>query len=215
LDLRGAGRRALSRAAVLVTLLMAGTGAAALAPAPVDVAIATALGTIVVRLDRAHAPLTTANFLRYVDRRAYDGATFYRSVPRRNRGRGRVTIAVIQGGLETKLGDAAVNRLPTIRLEPTTATGLSNTDGTIAMARDTAPNTASSEFFINIGDDTVLDGQRFRDHRGYAVFGRVVEGMDVVRAIARSHAKPDPVMTALLAPPIRIVRARRVSRSSP
>lgn len=202
------------RIAALVTLFAALEGAAP-PPAPVDVAIVTTLGTIVVHLDRARAPLTTANFLRYVDRKAYDGATFYRSVPRRNRGRGRVTIAVIQGGLETKLGDAAVNRLPTIRLEPTTATGLSNADGTIAMARDTAPNTASSEFFINIGDDTVLDAQRFRDHRGYAVFGRVIEGMGVVRAIARSHAKPDPVMTALLDPPIRIVSVRRVSGSSP
>jgi peptidyl-prolyl cis-trans isomerase A (cyclophilin A) len=197
--------------AALVTLSAALVGAAP-PPAPVDVAIVTTLGTIVVHLDRARAPLTTANFLRYVDDRTYDGATFYRSVPRRPRGRGRVTIAVIQGGLETKLGDSAVNRLPTIRLEATTTTGLSNTDGTLAMARDTAPNTASSEFFINIGDDTVLDAQRFRDHHGYAVFGRVIEGMSVVRAIARSHAKPDPVMTALLAPPIRIVRVRRVER---
>lgn len=196
-----------------VVALLAALAGAAPAPAPVDVALVTTLGTIVVRLDRARAPLTTANFLRYVDRRSYDGATFYRSVPRRPRGRGRVTIEVIQGGLETKLGDAAVNRLPTIRLEPTSLTGLSNTDGTIAMARDTAPNTASSEFFINIGDDSVLDAQRFRDHRGYAVFGRVVTGMSVVRAIARSHAKPDPVMTALLAPPVRIVRARRVGAS--
>lgn len=199
---------------MLLGLFAALEGAAPLR-APVDVALVTTLGSIVVRLDPAHAPLTTANFLRYVDRRTYDGATFYRSVPRRPRGHGRVTIGVIQGGLETKLGDAAVNRLPTIRLEATTTTRLSNTDGTIAMARDTAPNTASSEFFINIGDDTVLDAQRFRDHRGYAVFGRVIEGMSVVRAIARSHAKPDPVMTALLAPPIRIVRVRRVSGSSP
>jgi peptidyl-prolyl cis-trans isomerase A (cyclophilin A) len=184
--------------------------AAAAAPQPVDVALRTSLGTIVVRLDRARAPITTANFLHYVDTRAYDGATFYRSVPRKTRPK-RVTIEVIQGGLETKLGDAAVNRLPTIKLEPTTITGLSNTNGTIAMARDVGPNTASSEFFINIGDNSVLDAQHFRDHLGYAVFGHVVRGMNVVVAIARAHTKPDPVMTALLAPPIPIVTARRIS----
>ena len=197
-------------APAVVALLPLGPAQAASPPAPVDVALHTTLGTIVVRLDRAHAPITTANFLGYVDRRAYDGATFYRSVPRKPRPK-RVTIEVIQGGLQMKLGDAGINRLPTIKLEPTTLTGLSNTNGTIAMARDVGPNTASSEFFINIGDDSVLDAQHFRDHQGYAVFGRVVRGMDVVLAIAHSHAKPDPAMTALLSPPIPILTARRVA----
>ena len=137
------------------------------------------------------APLTTANFLHYVDTRAYDGATFLSFGPAQTRPK-RVTIEVIQGGLQMKLGDAGVNRLPTIKLEPTTITGLSNTNGTIAMARDVGPNTASSEFFINIGDNSVLDAQHFRDHLGYAVFGHVVRGMNVVVAIAHAHAKPDP-----------------------
>jgi len=179
--------------------------------APVFVAMETSLGAIVVRLDAARAPRTTANFLRYVTTHAYDGATFYRFVPRRHRSGGRVTISVIQGGLQTKLGEHAVDHLRTIPLESTAMTGLSNVDGTIAMARDVGPNTASSEFFINLGDDTVLDAARFKDKHGYAVFGRVVRGMSVVHAIAASHTKPDPLMTALLDPPITIVSMRVVT----
>jgi peptidyl-prolyl cis-trans isomerase A (cyclophilin A) len=203
--------RAARTAAGAFALVAAGSVSFAATPSPtVDVALRTTLGTIVVQLDRAHAPLTTANFLKYVDRGSYNGASFYRTVPRRPRP-GHVTIAVIQGGLETKIGDAAVNRLPTVELEPTTLTGLSNTNGTIALARDVGPNTASSEFFINIGDNTDLDAQHFRDHHGYAVFGHVVAGMDVVLAIWHAHSKPDPAMTALLAPPIPILTARRVA----
>ncbi|MBV8600397.1 MAG: peptidylprolyl isomerase, partial [Candidatus Eremiobacteraeota bacterium] len=142
--------RTLAALALTLSPLLLGAG-----PSPAtDVALKTSLGTIVVRLDATRAPLTTANFLHYVNSHAYDGAAFYRFVPRRPRGSGRVTISVIQGGLETKLGEKAVDHLPTVQLEPTTRTGLSNTDGTIAMARDVKPNTASSEFFINIGDNS-------------------------------------------------------------
>jgi len=193
---------------LVAALAPAGVGAA---PKPsVDVAMKTPLGTIVVRLDAEHAPKTTANFLHYVDTQAYEGATFYRFVPRRARGGGRVTISVIQGGLQTKLGDSGIEKLPTVVLEPTSQTGLSNTNGTIAMARDAAPNTASSEFFINIGDNSVLDAQKFKDHHGYAVFGRVVSGMTVVKAIAAAPTRPDPAMTALLTPPIPIVSMRQL-----
>ena len=176
----------------------------------VDVALQTTLGTIVLRLDQHRAPVTTANFLRYVDGHRYDGAAFYRAVPEVARAGGRPTISVIQGGLETKLGDAGVAKLPTIPIEPTTKTGLSNLPGTIAMARSTDPNSASSEFFINVADDTMLDAQRFRDGAGYAVFGRVVRGMDVVRTILDAPARPDPVMSEILTPPVTIVRAYRV-----
>ncbi len=211
MTLRTSIGRAVWAAAGAFALVAANAVSCAAASSPaVDVALRTTLGTIVVQLDAARAPLTTANFLKYVERRTYDGASFYRTVPRRPRP-GRVTIAVIQGGLETKIGDAAVNRLPTVKLEPTTLTGLSNTNGTIALARDAGPNTASSEFFINVGDNTDLDAQHFRDHHGYAVFGHVVAGMNVVLAIWHAHSKPDPAMTALLAPPISILTARRVA----
>jgi peptidyl-prolyl cis-trans isomerase A (cyclophilin A) len=190
---------------LVVLLLAAG-------PKPPVVAIKTSLGAIEVQLDAVHAPKTTANFLHYVTTHQFDGATFYRFVPRKARGGGRVTISVIQGGLQMKLGDAGLARLPTIPMESTATSGLSNTDGTIAMARDVGPNTASSEFFINLGDDTVLDAAKFRDHQGYAVFGHVIRGMDVVHRIAASHTKPDPAMTALLDPPIAIESMRVVSR---
>ncbi len=159
--------------------------------------IQTSAGTIVVALDPKHAPLTTKNFLHLVDTHAYDGASFYRTVlvapphPRR--------IEVIQGGL----GERAATLTP-IAIEPTTKTGLHNTQGTIAMARTTDPNSASSEFFIDIGDDTVLDADKFSDHAGYAAFGHVVKGYDVVLKI--QHA---PAAGEALTPPIRIIRMTR------
>lgn len=172
-----------------------------------DVVIETALGNIVVQLDPEHAPRTTANFLHYIDTRMFDGASFYRVVPRKPRP-GHPTIEVIQGGLQYKPG-VDVDHLPTLPLEPTTKTGLSNAAGTIAMARADKPDTASSEFFINITDDTDLDAQRFRDHLGYAVFGRVISGMDVVRRIERAPLRADPTFGHLLHPLVRITHVRR------
>ncbi len=171
--------------------------AAAPRAAPVNVAIQTSAGTIVVALDVARAPVTAKNFLHLVDTHAYDGATFYRTVvaaPPRPR-----FIEVIQGGL----GDKAAALTP-IPIEPTTKTGLHNTQGTIAMARTAEPNSASSEFFIDVGDDTVLDAQKFRDRAGYAAFGHVVRGYDVVLKIHRAHAEGEA-----LTPPVRIVRVSR------
>ena len=166
-------------------------------PAPVTVTIQTSAGTIVVALDPKHAPVTTKNFLHYVDTHAYDGTSFYRTVvaaPPHPR-----SIEVIQGGLQ----DKAANLTP-IPIEPTTKTGLHNTQGTIAMARTADPNSASSEFFIDIGDDTVLDADKFSDHAGYAAFGHVVKGYDVVLKIQRSNANGQA-----LTPPVRILRMTR------
>ncbi len=166
----------------------------------VDVAIQTSSGTIVVALDTAKAPATTRNFLRYVDTHAYDGAAFYRTV-RSREGEPR-SIEVIQGGLQGKR-DAA--KQPPIAVEKTETTGLHNTNATIAMARTADPNSTTSEFFINIGDDTVLDSEKFNDRYGYAVFGRVVKGYDVVLRIQRAAASGEA-----LTPPIRINRVLRV-----
>jgi peptidyl-prolyl cis-trans isomerase A (cyclophilin A) len=119
--------------------------------AGVLVRIVTSMGDIVVRLDPAHAPVTTKNFLRYVDAHKYDGATFYRTVRPGNQAYHR-PIQVIQGGLNVE----NFGPFGAIPLETTARTGLRNRAGTIAIARDKPPNTGSSEFFINMVDDPVL-----------------------------------------------------------
>jgi peptidyl-prolyl cis-trans isomerase A (cyclophilin A) len=170
--------------------------AATRAAAPVDVAIETSMGTIVVRLDRAHAPGTTANFLRYVDLGTYNGAAFYRTVSRTG---GK--IEVVQGGLNPQGPNPMIHPIP---LEPTSKTGLHNTDGTISMARTGDPNSATTEFFLSIGDNRFLDAGG-PTGPGYAVFGKVIRGADVVRKIQRSHANGE-----LLDPPVRIVKTSRL-----
>ncbi len=186
---------ALCAAAVLAP--PASSYAAARAAAPVDVAIHTSMGTIVVRLDPARAPATTANFLHYVDVGTYDGATFYRTVIR---GAGS-QIGVIQGGLNPQGANPMIHPIP---LEPTNKTGLHNTDGTISMARTADPNSATTEFFLSIGDNRYLDAGG-PTGPGYAVFGKVVRGADVVRKIQRLHANGE-----MLAPPVRIVKMTRL-----
>ena len=167
--------------------------------ASVDVAIQTSAGTIVVRLDAAHAPRTTANFLHYVDLGTYNGTTFYRAVSRANEPSSK--IEVIQGGLNPQGPNPMIRP---IELEPTNKTGLHNTDGTIAMARTSDPNSASTEFFLCIGDNRFLDAGGPLDP-GYAAFGKVIRGANVVRAIQPAHANGE-----MLAPPIRIVKMTRL-----
>lgn len=169
----------------LLLLAFVATLALPLAAGP-RVAMATPLGEIVVELDAESAPITTTNFVRLVDRGALDGSTFYRVVTPDNQPDNHVRIEVIQGGLG---GNPNAPELETIAHETTKVTGLKHLDGTISMAR-LAPGTASSEFFICIGDQPELDfgGKRNPDGQGFAAFGRVVEGMDVVRAIQKLPA---------------------------
>jgi peptidyl-prolyl cis-trans isomerase A (cyclophilin A) len=174
-------------------------GAAPRGAAPVDVAIATSAGTIVVRLDPARAPLTAQNFLRYVDLGTYNGTTFYRTVRRASEPQSK--IEVIQGGLNPQVSNPMIHP---IALEPTSKTGLHNTDGAIAMARTADPNSASTEFFICIGDNRFLDAGG-PTGPGYAAFGHVVRGADVVRRIQRAPAKGET-----LEPPIRILSMKRL-----
>jgi peptidyl-prolyl cis-trans isomerase A (cyclophilin A) len=162
------------------------------------IAIVTTAGTIVVELDAVHAPVTTANFLHLVDRKKYDGATFYRSVNRAQEPSSE--IEVIQGGLRE---NAPAQTIP---LERTATTGLHNTDGEISMARTSDPNSGSSEFFLCIGDNTFLDSDHQPDGNGYAAFGHVVRGMDVVKAI-----NVLPTQAEMLPTPVRIIRMRRVN----
>ncbi len=167
------------------------------------VTIDTSLGSIVVELDRAHAPETTDNFLRYVDAKHYDGGRFHRTVTMGNQPDKKVKIEVIQGGVNPA---KEKSDFAPIQLERTNKTGLHHNDGTISMARDSA-DTATSDFFICIGDQPELDfgGKRNPDGQGFAAFGRVIKGMDVVRKIQQSPAKGQS-----LDPPIFI---RRISRS--
>ncbi len=169
------------------------------------VAMETRFGTIVVALDSQRAPGTTANFLRYVEAGLYDGATFYRTVTLDNQPDNDVLIEVIQGGLGPDDDERAFEP---IAMESTLETGLLHLDGTLSMARDD-PDSASSEFFICIGDQPELDrgGRRNPDGFGFAAFGRVVTGMDVVRAIHRSAKQEQR-----LVPAIEIRNARRMTR---
>lgn len=147
------------------------------------VSIETGLGNIVVELYPEKAPVTVSNFLQLVDDRIYSGASFYRVVRMDNQPDNEVKIEVIQGGLKE---DSLIDGFSPIVHETTEQTGIKHLDGTISMAR-MEPGTASTEFFICVGDQPELDfgGKRNPDGQGFAAFGKVVKGMDVVRAIQR------------------------------
>jgi len=166
--------------------------------------ITTPLGTISVENDQQHAPGTAANILGYVDRGDYDGGRFYRTVTPDNQPDDTIRIAVIQGGM-AEWDNYPRHEATGIPLERTTATGLKHLDGTISMARMT-PDSANSEFFICVGDQPELDfgGKRNPDGQGFAAFGQVVDGMDVVHAINTS-----PQERQGLKPPIEIVSITR------
>jgi peptidyl-prolyl cis-trans isomerase A (cyclophilin A) len=150
------------------------------------VVIETDLGDIEAEIDTIRAPLTGANFLRYVDLGFYKFGRFHRTVRADNQPDSKVKIAVVQAGLDS----TRVRDFPPIPLERTDATKLHHLDGTISMARD-GPATATSDFFICVGDQPALDvgGKRNPDGQGFAAFGRVMLGMDVVRKINAAPAK--------------------------
>jgi peptidyl-prolyl cis-trans isomerase A (cyclophilin A) len=171
-------------------------------PKSVRVLIQTDKGDIDVELDAARAPVTTANFLKYVDGKFYDGGRFHRTVKLDNQPDNKVKIEVVQAGINP---DKVKEEFKPIKLERTDRTGLKHTDGTISMARD-GPDTATSDFFICIGDQPELDfgGKRNPDGQGFAAFGRVVKGMDVVKKIQAADADGQT-----LKPPIKIVKVVR------
>jgi peptidyl-prolyl cis-trans isomerase A (cyclophilin A) len=167
------------------------------------VEIRTSLGNIQVELYPDKAPVTVQNFLHLVDDSLYRNACFYRTVRMDNQPNNPVRIEVIQGGL---FADSLVNQLPTIRHETTRQTGIHHKNGVISMARN-APGTASSEFFICIGDQPELDygGTRNPDGQGFAAFGKVIKGMNVVRQI---QMQPDSEQ--YLVHPVRIMNISRI-----
>lgn len=174
--------------------------------AAVMVAILTSAGEIDVRVDNLHAPRTAANFLSYVRRGFFDGGAFFRTVTTHpdNQPHKNVLIDVIQATHNTRV---FTHLDPPVVFEPTSLTGLRHLDGTVSMARDDAPNTATTDFFICIGPQPGLDdgGKRSKDHHGFAAFGQVVRGMDVVRAIHTAPQRDQHILA-----PVTIVRARIV-----
>ena len=182
------------------------SNAAAPAPQPVpDVAkvrLETEAGAIVVELDGRHAPVTTANFLAYVDQHRFDGTTFYRA----SRTQGAEAHGFIQGGIRRDYR----RMLAPIAHEPTSATGLRHRAGTISMAR--GETGAMGNFFITTSAMPAMDAHG--SEQGYAAFGHVVEGMDVVRRILAAPTDPRSGSGAMrgqmLAAPVRIVSARRL-----
>ncbi|WP_420462474.1 peptidylprolyl isomerase [Candidatus Palauibacter sp.] len=198
-------------AAVLVPLSVGAASFRAATPPPEDpvrVVVETEMGTFELEVDVDRAPVTAANFLRYVDGGFYDGGTFFRTVHADNQPEDSIRIAVVQGGWNP---DTEAESFPPIPLERTSETGLRHLDGAVSMARG-GPDTATQSFFICIGDQPSLDfgGLRNPDGQGFAAFGRVVAGMDVVLAIHRA-----PYEAQQLTPPLRIVRVYRKEGPSP
>lgn len=159
-----------------VVLLAVGAGSARAAN-PV-VILETSMGTIKIELFEDKAPATVKNFLDYVDAKHYDGTIFHRAIE---------GFMVQTGGYEPGMKEKKT-RDP---IKNESANGLSNLRGTLAMARTKTPDSATSQFFINLKDNTFLDREKAGDKVGYCVFGRVIEGMDVVDKIAKVDKNPN------------------------
>lgn len=199
----------LSAAPSVVSAQILNLAPAPIVPGPGDVLVSleTSLGPIVIALKVKQAPLTTANFLRYVDDKRYDGASFWRSAKAKN----LVDYGLIEGGLQ---GDPK-KLLPPIAHEPTSQTGLRHVDGTVSLARK-EPGTGDSDFFICVGEAPYLDANPAGegDNLGFAAFGQVIKGMEIVHKILNLPTPgkaTNPVMEGqMLDPVVPIVTARRI-----
>jgi peptidyl-prolyl cis-trans isomerase A (cyclophilin A) len=200
-------RRTILSAALSLTALLGFSTARGADDHPV-VVLDTTAGPITIELDRAKAPITVDNFLKYVDKGFYDGVVFHRVVDR--------NIFVIQaGGFTEKNGvlyEKHKDALPPIKNE--SGNGLSNTRGTIAMARTQDPNSATSQFYISLADNSRLDNYG----GGYCVFGKLTSGLEAADAIHKTEAstKPDSngrAMEDVPTMPITIKSAKRKSNS--
>lgn len=193
---------------LLLAILAIAWPAAAAAPANkptpgyVRVRLETSAGPIVIAADIRHAPQTSANFLAYVDDGRLDGTTFYRAA----RNRVNPKVGFIQGGISVDRRRA----LPPIPHEPTNQTGIKHLDGVISMARGNSPGSAMGNFFMMVGPVPSLDAQDGRP--GYAAFGHIVQGMDVVKRIlgARTGGGVGPMRGQMIEPPVKLISARRL-----
>jgi peptidyl-prolyl cis-trans isomerase A (cyclophilin A) len=200
----------LTKAIALGACVLAGAQAAQ--PAGVLVRLETEHGAITVAVDTARAPVTAANFLKYVDAGLYTGGRFYRVTRPDNytpAPPNRPAMALVQGGINPA---RSAERFPPIPLERTSVTGLKHVIGTVSMARGAA-DSATSEFFILLDDQPSLDfgGLRFDDGQGAAAFGRVVSGLDVVRTIQQLGPLQEQ-NRQYLATPVTIAKAARVAK---
>jgi len=155
----------------------------------------TTLGDIVAEVDTVNAPLTAYNFLDHVESGTYKNAVFYRVVHPRNQPDNDVKIEVIQGGIYT---EPRFQEIKPIAHESTEESGLKHLNGTLSMAR-AEPGTASTEFFICIGDQPELDfgGKRNPDGQGFAAFGKVIDGMEVVRKIQQQEERNQTLLESV------------------
>ncbi len=212
LGLAGCGGSDPQKAPAVVNEVASAQSNTAAAPQPVPdrarVRLTTAQGDIDLELDGRRAPVTTANFLAYVDQQRFDGITFYRAA----RTPGMTGRGFIQGGIRRDYR----RMLNPIRHEPTSETGLRHVNGTISMAR-TTPGSAMGDFFIIAGDMPAMDSgghSESGDNEGYAAFGRVVGGMDVVRRILAAPTVPNAGRGAMrgqmLTDQVTITSARRL-----
>jgi len=198
--------------ALVLSAVVSATALVSTQSKAVRVRVQTELGDIVIEVDPIKAPITTANFLKYVDAGHYDGGIFHRTVKMDNQPESTVKIEVIQAGVNP---ERAKEGFGAIALERTSVTGILHKDGVVSMARG-GPDSATSGWFICINDQPSLDfgGARNPDGQGFGAFGRVVTGMDVVRKI---QAAPSSTTRATnteaqrLTPPIKIVKVARVS----
>jgi peptidyl-prolyl cis-trans isomerase A (cyclophilin A) len=178
------------------------------APVLPHVEVVTGLGSFTLRLEQMRAPATTANFLRYVDQKRFDGTVFYRAMMVGDAGQ----FGLIQGGAQNN----PKRVLPPVKHEPTSVTGLSNTDMVISMARG-APGTASGDFFIILGDLSSLDAND--KDPGFAAFGRVVKGQEVVKAIqaapVSATAGEGAMKGQMIEKPVPIIRMVRTVAPAP
>ena len=164
--------------------------------------IRTSFEDIKVEIFEDKAPITSKNFLRYVDNKLYDKTSFLRTVTLKNQQDSEVKIELISGGLVSR-----EKSYPPIEHETTRVTGIKHVDGTISMSRG-GPGSAASRFFICVGDQPELDhrGRRNPDGQGFAAFGQVIEGMERVRFI---HQQPSEGQA--LKPPVKIISIRRIN----
>ncbi|MFL9842708.1 peptidylprolyl isomerase [Sphingomonas sp. ST-64] len=204
-------RRTLLAAALLLPAVAFAQDAPTPSPAPTPkpatqkVAIDTSMGRIVLELETERAPITARNFLRYADQKRLDGTYFYRTVK----------VADKFGFVQFGVGNQPKRVLPPIKHEPTTQTGVKHVNGAISVAR-LAPGTARGEFTISVGDQPSLDADPSKpgDNLGYAAFGRVVEGMEVVWKILDAPTSPtagEGVMKGqMLEPKVRVLKVTRL-----
>jgi len=179
----------------IVPLLAAAALAASSLPALAQkVRLATSAGDIVLELEAEKTPKTTANFLQYVRDGHYDGTIFHRVIP---------NFMIQGGGFKPDMSQKPTR--PPIALE--SRTGLSNVRGTVAMARTNDPNSATAQFFINVQDNAFLDQANARDGNGYAVFARVVQGMEVVDKIRAVPTQTQGMHQNVPATPVTITKA--------